>query len=177
MASLSSILTFVAILAFLLALAAAGIYLFKTAYPEKAARFFAPRVHRLAFIERTRLDGGRKLLLVRRDDVEHLILIGGPIDLIVETGIRPEIAGDATAREESYEKAERSPEALPAAWETREFPLTARHGLPLSASLDLLPVAAKSGVDNEPRLSLSPKKVDGGEDMLELTAVHETKPL
>jgi hypothetical protein len=35
------------------------------------------------------LDGRRRLLLVRRDDVEHLLLIGGPADLVVESGIGP----------------------------------------------------------------------------------------
>src|SRR5690349_22230715 len=33
------------------------------------------------------LDGRRRLVLVRRDDVEHLLLVGGPADLVVETGI------------------------------------------------------------------------------------------
>ena len=34
------------------------------------------------------MDGKRKLLLVRRDDVEHLLIIGGPVDMVVETGIQ-----------------------------------------------------------------------------------------
>jgi flagellar protein FliO/FliZ len=49
---------------------------------------FQPRFRRLDFIERLQLDGGRKLLLVRRDDVEHLVMIGGPIDLVVENNIK-----------------------------------------------------------------------------------------
>lgn len=32
--------------------------------------------------------GERRLVLLRRDDVEHLILIGGPNDLVIETDIR-----------------------------------------------------------------------------------------
>jgi flagellar protein FliO/FliZ len=35
------------------------------------------------------LDNRRRLVLVRRDGVEHLLLIGGPNDLVVETGIQP----------------------------------------------------------------------------------------
>jgi len=51
-----------------------------------------PRQRRVNLIERAHLDNGRKLLLVRRDDVEHLVMIGGPIDVLVETGIqRPRI--------------------------------------------------------------------------------------
>jgi hypothetical protein len=57
-------------------------------------------MRRLAFIERAYLDGGRKLLLIRRDDVEHLILIGGPIDLVVETGIQAEAYPAAAGEKE-----------------------------------------------------------------------------
>src|SRR5580704_15747485 len=32
-------------------------------------------------------DGRRQLILVRRDNVEHLMLIGGPTDVVVETNI------------------------------------------------------------------------------------------
>ncbi len=42
---------------------------------------------RLELIETKYLGQRHKLVLVRRDDVEHLILTGGPVDMIVETGI------------------------------------------------------------------------------------------
>lgn len=42
---------------------------------------------RLSVIEHANLDGKRKLVLIRRDDVEHLIMTGGPVDVVVETGI------------------------------------------------------------------------------------------
>src|SRR5262245_58868638 len=45
------------------------------------------RVPRLAVVEATHVDRRRKLVLVRRDNVEHLLLIGGPADLVVEPGI------------------------------------------------------------------------------------------
>jgi flagellar protein FliO/FliZ len=35
------------------------------------------------------LDNRRRLVLVRRDGVEHLLLLGGPSDIVVETGIAP----------------------------------------------------------------------------------------
>src|SRR5690606_37039070 len=38
------------------------------------------------------LDPKRQLLIVRRDNVEHLILVGGPQDMVVETGIAVEEA-------------------------------------------------------------------------------------
>lgn len=46
------------------------------------------RVQRLAVMDAAAVDGRRRLVLVRRDDVEHLILIGGPTDVVVEQNIR-----------------------------------------------------------------------------------------
>jgi Flagellar biosynthesis protein, FliO len=43
---------------------------------------------RLAVMDATPVDSRRRLVLVRRDDVEHLILIGGPTDVVVEQNIR-----------------------------------------------------------------------------------------
>jgi flagellar protein FliO/FliZ len=48
---------------------------------------------RLAVTAAIALDGRRRLVLVRRDDVEHLLLIGGPADLVVESGIAPRASG------------------------------------------------------------------------------------
>jgi hypothetical protein len=50
--------------------------------------WFQPRPEpRLAVSEQATLDSRRKLVLVRRDDVEHLIMTGGPVDVVIETGI------------------------------------------------------------------------------------------
>ncbi len=46
------------------------------------------RKARLAVMDATAVDSHRRLVLVRRDDVEHLILIGGPSDVVVEQNIR-----------------------------------------------------------------------------------------
>jgi flagellar protein FliO/FliZ len=43
------------------------------------------------------LDNRRRLMLVRRDGVEHLLLVGGPNDLVVETGIQPPAPASAPA--------------------------------------------------------------------------------
>ncbi|MEM8541210.1 MAG: flagellar biosynthetic protein FliO [Pseudomonadota bacterium] len=45
------------------------------------------RKKRLAVIDATPVDNRRRLVLVRRDDVEHLVLIGGMNDLVVERDI------------------------------------------------------------------------------------------
>ena len=44
---------------------------------------------RLAVSEFLEVDKNRRLVLVRRDDVEHLVLIGGGQDVVVESVIRP----------------------------------------------------------------------------------------
>ncbi|MBU6462277.1 MAG: flagellar biosynthetic protein FliO [Bradyrhizobium sp.] len=42
---------------------------------------------RLAVIDAAAVDGRRRLVLVRRDNVEHLLMIGGPTDIVVEPNI------------------------------------------------------------------------------------------
>ncbi len=46
-----------------------------------------PRPVRLGVVDVFRLDGRRQLVIVRRDSVEHLIMIGGPNDLLIESQI------------------------------------------------------------------------------------------
>lgn len=49
---------------------------------------FKPRADpRIGVIEYANVDGRRRLLLIRRDDVEHLVMTGGPVDVVIETGI------------------------------------------------------------------------------------------
>ena len=45
------------------------------------------RQPRLAVIDAAPVDGRRRLVLVRRDNVEHLLMIGGPSDIVVEQNI------------------------------------------------------------------------------------------
>ncbi len=48
----------------------------------------APKQHkRLDVVEQAVIDAKRRLVLVRRDGVEHLIMTGGPIDIVIESGI------------------------------------------------------------------------------------------
>lgn len=51
---------------------------------------------RLAVVEVRPLDGRRRLVLVRRDEVEHLLLLGPERDTVIETGIPARPAFDAT---------------------------------------------------------------------------------
>lgn len=49
---------------------------------------FRPRPEpRLGVSEQAAVDSRRRLVLIRRDGVEHLIMTGGPVDVVIETGI------------------------------------------------------------------------------------------
>src|SRR5580658_6467386 len=50
------------------------------------------RQPRLGLVDAFSLDGQRQLVLVRRDNVEHLIMIGGPNDVLVESQINRALA-------------------------------------------------------------------------------------
>jgi flagellar protein FliO/FliZ len=45
------------------------------------------RMPRLAVVDAAAVDGRRRLVLVRRDNIEHLLMIGGPSDIVVEPNI------------------------------------------------------------------------------------------
>src|SRR5215470_995797 len=55
------------------------------------------RQPRLAVIDQATVDSRRRLVLIRRDNVEHLLIIGGPSDVVVE----PNIVRAATALRET----------------------------------------------------------------------------
>jgi flagellar protein FliO/FliZ len=57
------------------------------------------RMPRLAVIDAAAVDGRRRLVLVRRDNIEHLLMIGGPTDIVVESNIvRATVARDQMAQ-------------------------------------------------------------------------------
>lgn len=45
------------------------------------------RQPRLAVVDAAAVDGRRRLIIIRRDNVEHLLMIGGPTDVVVEQNI------------------------------------------------------------------------------------------
>ena len=78
---------------------------------EAGARNRQPR---LAVIDSAAVDGRRKLVIIRRDNVEHLLMIGGPTDVVVETNIMR--SGAAVPREAPAVRAnggETLPRAMP----------------------------------------------------------------
>jgi flagellar protein FliO/FliZ len=48
-----------------------------------------PAQKRLKIIEVSALDGRRRLVLLQRDDVQHLVILGPTTETVIETGIKP----------------------------------------------------------------------------------------
>jgi flagellar protein FliO/FliZ len=55
------------------------------------------RQPRLAVIDAASVDARRRLILIRRDNVEHLLMIGGPTDIVVEPNIVRAVAASRDA--------------------------------------------------------------------------------
>jgi hypothetical protein len=88
------------------------------------------RAPRLAVIEAGAVDGRRKLVLIRRDNVEHLIMIGGPTDIVVE----PNIVRGQNARDMAPARGTGAVESL-----TRTMPLGEETTWPLQPEVSPRP--------------------------------------
>ncbi|TPN88224.1 hypothetical protein FJ987_12520 [Mesorhizobium sp. CU2] len=87
------------------------------------------RKTRLAVMDATAVDSHRRLVLVRRDDIEHLILIGGPTDVVVERDIRlaaprrPALTADSAQQQPAAAAPrQRAPQPAPAPAPARQAP-------------------------------------------------------
>ena len=76
------------------------------------------RMPRLAVIDAAAIDGRRRLVLVRRDNVEHLLMIGGPSDIVVEPNIVRAAPGRDQLPQRPPPASESSPTRLPPLAET-----------------------------------------------------------
>src|SRR5471032_469908 len=74
------------------------------------------RQPRLAVIDAATVDGRRRLVLIRRDNIEHLLMIGGPTDLVVEPNIVRAVGAREVTREPG--RASTEPTTRPAAVES-----------------------------------------------------------
>ena len=85
---LSEYVRFLVALVFVLALIVSMALLARRAgfgFPTAASK--APGSRRLEVIEVTPIDGRRRMVLVRRDNVEHLLLLGPTTETVIETRI------------------------------------------------------------------------------------------
>jgi flagellar protein FliO/FliZ len=109
------------VLAFIVALGilGAGGYLWRRL--AGATRTTGPqgRQRRLAVIYAAGVDAARRLVLVRRDNTEHLLLIGGPTDIVIESNIGKGASAATTSplRDSAlfplHDKVGLTPESLP----------------------------------------------------------------
>src|SRR5438067_7550809 len=70
------------------------------------------RQPRLAVIDAAAVDGRRRLVLIRRDNIEHLLMIGGPTDVVVEANI---LRAAPAQRDATPQRPPSAPEPLPRA--------------------------------------------------------------
>ncbi len=90
------------------------------------------RQPRLAVIDSAAVDSRRKLLLIRRDNVEHLLMIGGPTDVVVEQSI---VRAQSQAREAPQVRGAAVADALP-----RPIPLDDSVNWPLQPQAEPAPL-------------------------------------
>ncbi len=83
--------------------------------PSPFVRGGRNRNPRLQVLDAAAVDARRRLVLVRRDDMEHLIMIGGPTDIVIESGIRAASPVRVTAEGQVMPQATLPPAASAAA--------------------------------------------------------------
>ncbi|SCW57958.1 Flagellar biosynthesis protein, FliO [Rhizobium mongolense subsp. loessense] len=66
------------------------LWILRSRAPSPFVRGGKNRQPRLQVLDAAAVDTRRRLVLVRRDDVEHLIMIGGPTDIVIESRILQE---------------------------------------------------------------------------------------
>lgn len=93
--------------------------------PSPFVRGGRTRTPRLQVVDAAAVDTRRRVVLVRRDDVEHLIMIGGPTDLVIESNIVSQpAAASYTPTETAYAPAEPpAPRAIRIPEQPRPLPL------------------------------------------------------
>jgi len=115
------------------------------------------RMPRLAVLDATAVDTRRRLVLIRRDDVEHLVMIGGPTDIVIESGI-PQALQRQTSQQtdqampapQQQRSAQTAPATRPAAPQRPRAPSPAP--APSAAS------ATDRGTNNQPDAGTRPSR-------------------
>lgn len=122
-----------------------ALWLIRSRAPSPFLRGGRNRQPRLQVLDAAAVDTRRRLVLVRRDDVEHLIMIGGPTDIVIESRILAE-------QPESVKRPEPAAER-PAAVPRPETPPVSVSRPPLAARAEppAEPAFAASAVPERPR--------------------------
>lgn len=104
------------------------------------------RQPRLAVIDAAAVDGRRRLILIRRDNVEHLLIIGGPTDVVVEQNI---VRAAGSTRDVPRETASSRTTSLGDTL-TRPVPLGEGSLWPLQPQPEIVPRPSRPAVTEEP---------------------------
>src|SRR6478672_9856020 len=118
-------------IAFLVVLALIGLtaWLVRRFEANRLGNASRGRQPRLAVIDAATVDGRRRLVLIRRDNVEHLLMIGGPSDLVVE----PNIVRAVSARDAPRDQTRAAPAGEAPVRQTS----TIENGWPLQPATEL----------------------------------------
>jgi flagellar protein FliO/FliZ len=129
---------------------------------ETASRGRQPR---LAVVDFAAIDGRRKLVIIRRDNVEHLVMIGGPSDVVVETNI---VRGAAVTNRDQPATANRAvPLSDPTPWPLQPQPEMA----------PTLPAVAPPRMERAPRAPSDEAWQTPVEPVVPAQAVPEVRPV
>jgi len=117
------------------------------------------RTPRLAVLDAAAIDTRRRLVLVRRDEVEHLIMIGGPTDIVIETRI-----GVGASSEQPAEKAVQKVERTEPAPVLQETPVRAVQTAAVSRALATADSGARRPAAGPDGVSSMSKVLYAGDD-------------
>jgi hypothetical protein len=134
------------------------------------------RMPRLAVIDAAAVDGRRRLVLVRRDNIEHLLMIGGPTDIVVEPNIvRATVGRDQMSQRPGLGGAEPPPRIAPlpdAGWTDGDGARSDifDHAEPQMPEPPLRPVRPSFADEvRRPAPALSERRVDRGDPLTGFT--------
>lgn len=85
--TIAQIISFFALFAIILAAIYILYMVIKSLYGKSYIKGERSKAPRLTVTDAATIDSRRRIVLIRRDNVEHLILIGGPSDLVIEQNI------------------------------------------------------------------------------------------
>ncbi len=125
------------------------------------------RQPRLSVMEAAVVDSKRRLVLIRRDQIEHLVMIGGPSDIVVETNIirgRPAAHAHPGRRPVPGQRPQVQPAASQPSAPARQMPAAAMAAT--SAAATAAAVLARPG--NEP----GPAPTDGADAGEHVARLH-----
>ncbi len=157
----------------LLAAVALSAFVFRSLFGHrlKLPKNGRTRPARLGIVDAFDLDRKRQLVIVRRDNVEHLVMIGGPNDLVIEAqiaraesreprGYREAKFRDNELREKEWRELAVPPPVPPA---EASLPASSRHKAPPpQAAREELPLELLEGIEQNRERVLPPARENAG---------------